>query len=74
MKEDPDKPRKMRRKEENDEAPGTPVNDVSKSHWQASAAFPFLQLYSIFDDELSQNTFVHKKPSSLVTHPAHDKV
>ncbi|MCI4377369.1 hypothetical protein PGIGA_G00202870 [Pangasianodon gigas] len=27
MKEDPDKPRKMRRKEENDEAPGTPVND-----------------------------------------------
>ncbi|XP_060797598.1 chromodomain-helicase-DNA-binding protein 3 isoform X2 [Neoarius graeffei] len=27
MKEDPDKPRKMRRKEENDDAPGTPVND-----------------------------------------------
>lgn len=33
MKEDPDKPRKMRRKEENDEAPGTPVNDVSMGHW-----------------------------------------
>lgn len=29
MKEDPDKPRKMRRKEENDDAPGTPVNDVN---------------------------------------------
>uniref|UniRef100_A0AAY4AM25 DNA helicase n=1 Tax=Denticeps clupeoides TaxID=299321 RepID=A0AAY4AM25_9TELE len=27
MKEDPEKPRRMRRKEENDEAPGTPVND-----------------------------------------------
>lgn len=28
MKEDPEKPRKIRRREENDEAPGTPVNDV----------------------------------------------
>ncbi|XP_009301392.1 chromodomain-helicase-DNA-binding protein 3 isoform X1 [Danio rerio] len=27
MKEDPEKPRKMRRREENDEAPSTPVND-----------------------------------------------
>uniref|UniRef100_A0A4W4DXB8 DNA helicase n=1 Tax=Electrophorus electricus TaxID=8005 RepID=A0A4W4DXB8_ELEEL len=27
MKEDPDKPRSMRRREESDEAPGTPVND-----------------------------------------------
>uniref|UniRef100_A0A3B4CQA4 DNA helicase n=1 Tax=Pygocentrus nattereri TaxID=42514 RepID=A0A3B4CQA4_PYGNA len=27
MKEDPDKPRSMRRREENDEAPGTPVTD-----------------------------------------------
>lgn len=28
MKEDPEKPRKMRRREENDDAPSTPVNDV----------------------------------------------
>uniref|UniRef100_A0A672TAQ3 Chromodomain helicase DNA binding protein 3 n=1 Tax=Sinocyclocheilus grahami TaxID=75366 RepID=A0A672TAQ3_SINGR len=27
MKEDPEKPRKMRKREENDDAPGTPVND-----------------------------------------------
>lgn len=70
MKEDPDKPRKMRRKEENDDAPGTPVNDVSMSRWQTRIAFLFLQLYSIFNDKFhktllffKKKTFLHNSPS-----------
>ncbi len=54
MKEDPEKPRKMRRREENDDAPSTPVNDVGVTLFLYSSGSGIIFLKGSSDDHFSQ--------------------